>query len=89
MKSYLTRPQVRKNVSLVVVFCSSPSVKLVKYKLRREKQPAADSRTQVATKIPDRLPVRIADGTNKEVLVMTLGDIKTPLGRRYFLPGRR
>jgi len=83
MKSYLTRPQVRKT-SAGCCFCSSPSVKLVKYKLRREKQPAADSRTQVATKIPDRLPVRIADGTNKEVLVMTLGDIKTPLADGTF-----
>jgi len=71
MKSYLTRPQVRKNVSWLLFFVLLLLSSWLSISCGGKKQPAAASGTQVATKIPDRLPARIADGTNKEVLVMT------------------
>jgi hypothetical protein len=86
MKSYLTRPQVRKNVSWLLFFVLLLLSSWLSISCGGKKQPAAASGTQVATKIPDRLPARIADGTNKEVLVMTLGDIKTPLADGTFYP---
>jgi len=71
MKSYLTRPQVRKTSVWLLFFVLLLLSSWLSISCGGKKQPAAASGTQVATKIPDRLPARIADGTNKEVLVMT------------------
>ena len=84
MKSYLSRPEPRKNVSWLLFFVLLLSSWL-SLSCGGKKQPVPAGRTQVATKIPDRLPARIADGTNKEVLAMTLGEIKTPLADGLFI----
>jgi len=41
---------------------------------------------QVEIRLPDRLPARITDGPNQELMVMTLGQVNTPLAEGTFYP---
>jgi len=44
------------------------------------------SNQRVEARLPDRLPARIADGSNRETMVMTLGEVNTPLADGTFYP---
>jgi len=52
----------------------------------REKAPSPVQEEKPEVRLPEQIPARIHDGTNPDIMVMTLGNVRTPLAEGIFYP---